>query len=67
MERPLLLVGGIAFLLVGAVLLAGYFFTPSYLGPVFRVRGATVYFPIGLSIVLSIVLTVLLNLLLRAR
>ena len=67
MERQLWLLGGVAFVVLGLVLLAGYFIAPSYLGPVFRAGGVTVYFPIGLSIVLSILLTVLLNLWFRAR
>lgn len=67
MERSFLLLGGVAFIVVGLVLLLGYFFTPGYLTAVFRPGNVTIYFPIGLSILLSIVLTLVLNLFFRAR
>lgn len=66
-ERDLLLVGAVALLGMGGVLLLLYFLGVPPLTAIWRSGPVTVVIPIGLSIILSVVLTILLNLLLRQR
>ena len=66
-ERDLLLVGAIALLGMGGLLLVLYLVGVPPLTASWRWGPLTVVIPLGLSVLLSVALTVLLNILLRSR